>query len=54
MYTGKLEFRKRRIIYVEETVQRVILMVSRRFGVSCNLWSEIVLFVNMLFDMIAY
>lgn len=45
---------KRWIIYVEETVQWVICMVSRRFGVSCNLWSENVLFVNMLFDMIAY
>jgi hypothetical protein len=44
---------KRRIIYVEETVQWVIWMVSRRFIVSCNWRGENVLLVNVLFDMIA-
>jgi hypothetical protein len=44
---------KTRIICMEETVQWVIWMVSRRFSVSCNWWSENVLFMNMLFDVIA-
>ena len=44
---------KTQIVYVEETLQWVIWMASRRFSASSNWCSKNMLLVIMLFDMIA-